>query len=161
MLNLNNRQSMTFVFTLIVLSVGIVAMLYLTILTGHRREWFRMGFCLSQFIYIVFVYIGVIVDMKIYDCFKRLEGIISVESDSIQFKDGALPVPIAIFFGVFIVVMYISSMITAVEKEWLILCVYLTGFAVGNLIFMGAKISLSIKTYAKHIEELICKNSII
>ena len=156
MLNIKNKQNRQFVFGLIGLGVIIAVQLYMTILLGHRRDWFIMGFFLFFFIYSVDVFISLVVDMIIYNCFKRLEGIISGKSDFTQLKYKSLPGPIGIFFVVFVGVMILFSMLAAVEKEWLILCIYLTVFVIGNFIFMGVKISLIIKTYTKHIEELIC-----
>jgi len=156
MLNIKNKQSRQFVFALIVLGVGIAVMLYMTILLGQRRDWFRMGFFLFFVIDAVGALISMVVDMNIHTCFKRLESIVSSKSDTAQLGFQSLPVPLVIFFIVFIAVMVISSTVAAVEKEWLILCIYLTVFVIGNFIFMGVKISLNIKTYTKHIEELIC-----
>lgn len=116
-----------------------------------------MGFCLFFVIYTIDTYIGMIVDMKIFTCFRRLESIISGKSVSTQLRFRSLPIPIVIFFVVFAAVMVLFSMLAAVEQDWLILCIYLSVFVIGNFIFTGVKISLNIKTYSKHIEELICQ----
>jgi len=157
MLNLKDKQNRQFVFGLIALGVAIVIMLYLTILTGRRQDWYRMGLCLFQFIFAVYIFIGLAVHMLIYTIFKRLEGIVSGESDTSQLKRQLLPVPIVILYVVFIGVMGLFSMLAATHQKWLVLCVYLTVFAIVNFIDMGVEISLNIKTYSKHIEKLICQ----
>ena len=144
--------------SLIALGIAILMMLCLTLLAWRQEDWYRMGLYLFQFLFASYLYVGLAVQMNIHSNFKRLEGIISGESDTSQLKCQSLPVPIIIIFVVFIGVMTFFSMLAATRKEWVILCIYLTVFAIVNFISMGVDITLNIKNYTKHIEELICSD---
>ena len=154
-LNLMYKQGRMFFFGLIALGVAIMMNLCLTLITWRREDWYRMGLFLFQFLFASYLYIGLAVQMNIYSNFKRLEGIISDESDTSQLKRQTLPMLIVIIYVVFIGVMTFFSMLAATRKEWVILCIYLTVFAIVNFISMGVDITLNIKNYTKHIEELI------
>lgn len=60
-----------------------------------------------------------------------------------------------IVLGVGIAVMLYMTILLGQRQDWFRMGFFLF-FVIGNFIFMGVKISLNIKTYTKHIEELIC-----
>lgn len=152
------RVGMAIAFGVIGLGVVVVMLLCVTVLSGFRRDWFRMGLCLFLFLFTVFVYVGLFLDLKIHSCFKRLEDIIPRKSNSTPLGYQSLPMSVSIFLVLFGVVMVSVSLLAGLRQQWLTLCVLLTVFAVGNFIFMGVKIALNIRAYSKRLEELISKD---
>lgn len=155
MVGYKNREGIVFVIGLIMWGAVIAMFLYLIVLAGFRRDWVRMGLCLYLFIFVVFHCVGILLDLIIHSCFKRLEDIIPRRLDSTPLKWQTPPPPLAILWLLFAACMVSVSLYLALRQQWLTLCLLLTVFAVGNFIFMGVKTALNIKAYSKRLEKLI------
>ena len=155
MVGYKNREGIVFVIGLIMWGAVIAMFLYLTVLAGFRRDWVRMGLCLYLFIFVVFHCVGILLDLKIHSCFKRLDHIIPRKLGSTPLKWETPPAPLLILLVLFAACMVPVSLHLALRQQWLTLCVLLTVLAIYNFIFMGLKIALSIKGYSKRLEKLI------
>ncbi|TKJ32561.1 MAG: hypothetical protein CEE38_22940 [Planctomycetes bacterium B3_Pla] len=158
MVGRKNREGIAIVFGLIVMGVSIAALLYLTVRSGFRREWFRMGFCLTLFVFVLLGYISILLDLRILSYFRRLEDVFSRKLDA-PLRHEASPVSLIVPLVIFEAVIISLSLLAGIREQWLVLSVFLAVFVVGSYVAICVKTAIKVKACCKRLEELILKNT--
>jgi len=132
-------------FTAILVGLCSVALLFGGVVAGFRHEGLQMGLCFFLAVHAAYCCVACLLNVKIDNCFKRL-GIRRMKA-----RTGVASV---LMVGVWSALITLS-ILAALRRYWLLMCVLLSAYAVAHFICDGVLIARKADDCIKRLEELI------
>jgi len=142
----------------ITFAAGIVAMTCGGMVSGLRRDWPRMGLCFFLVVYIAQCCVDLVLNHKIESRFVRLAELVTGKSESDRLLGKFVPYSAITLTLISFAVMVFLSAFACNRGRWLVLCVFLAVFLIGNTVFTALVVWLKVKACSKRLEELIPRN---
>ena len=133
------------IFAAILITMCSLALLFGGVVAGSRHDGLGMGLCFFIGVYTAFCCMSFLLNTRIDDCFKRL-GVRRVK-------------PLTLRVSMLIVVvssaLIILSILAALRRHWLLMCVLLSAFSISLFIFHAVLIARRVFAGTRRLEELI------
>jgi hypothetical protein len=139
----------------IVFFSGFVLFSYGGVLAGLNSDWFSMVFFCYIVVFSSHMYIGFMLDLKIDNCFERLQNIITKKSDSSRLEKLKIGRKLDLFMIAFNAVILLLSILA--RQRPLLLCIILVALTITNYIFRSVVFALRINAYTNRLEQLLCQ----
>ena len=117
-----------------------------------------MGLHFFLVLYLAECCVCLLLNHKIESRFKELEKLITGKAGSDRLVGQFVPNSIIILMLIFTAAMILLSMLACNRGRWLVLCVLLAVFLIGNSVSTAVTVWLKVKACSKHFEELVSKN---